>query len=148
MTMRTVHKFLLTVASGDVMMPRGARILRVCPQQGAPRLWAEVDTDQPLEARRFTIVGTGQPIETGEYVGTYDSPPYVWHVYDVTAPAANGWTEWHGGDEPPEDARGKVVNIRRRDLIEYRGPAAAWFWGRDEEEYYDIVAYRIATDQA
>lgn len=61
----------------------------------------------------------------------------------------DGWREWAGGDEPPEDTRGKVVGVRLRSGEESVGPAGVWGWNRypGKPARGDIVAYRIAAEQ-
>jgi hypothetical protein len=66
-----------------VEMPLGARVVFVGEQNDAIYLWAEVDPAHRKVVRKFAIVGTGQSIpEDLEYVGTVQTPPFVWHVYE------------------------------------------------------------------
>lgn len=63
--MLTIHKFPLTIEVGDatphvVRMPRGAKVIHVDEQYQRVAVWAEVDTDEPLEDVEFWIVGTGR----------------------------------------------------------------------------------------
>lgn len=87
--MRVVHKFPLPkeLTMGDAVrlqMPSGAHVVRFALQDDVPTLWAEVDTERSLRPRRFQIFGTGQPLARGaQYVGTWDFPPFVWHIYEV-----------------------------------------------------------------
>lgn len=82
--MKTVHKFPLWADAARVQMPAGARVLAVQIQNGVPCLWAEVDTEQQLETRIFRTVGTGHELGDGlVYVGTYQMPPLVFHVFEV-----------------------------------------------------------------
>jgi hypothetical protein len=66
-------------------MPRGARLLDVQLQDGAPKLWAVVDVGAPLVGRRLRIVGTGHDLdgEVGEHVGTFLTGPLAIHVFDL-----------------------------------------------------------------
>lgn len=73
-------------------MPEGARIVHFAEQISALHVgsglcvWAQVDKNQPLEARDFVIKGTGHLIEEGlVYVATAQSGPYVWHLHEVLA---------------------------------------------------------------
>ena len=72
-----------------ISMPRGAKILTVQFQGGAPTIWAEVDPDERLEVRRFRIAGTGHPVTVlpKTYIGTCisETSPLVWHVYELSA---------------------------------------------------------------
>lgn len=66
-------------------MPKGARVLSVQMQNGAPVVWAEVSQDAAREARSFHVVGTGTPLPMGvslKYVGTIQQGHYVWHLYE------------------------------------------------------------------
>lgn len=69
----------------EFSMPKGAKVLRVARQpHGIPALWARVDTEATPETRKFGISGTGWPIPADAvYRGTFESGPYVWHVFEV-----------------------------------------------------------------
>ena len=88
--MRTIWKFVIPFPEGQVAMPRGAKILALQKQDRTPTIWAEVDSEAPKENHLFVIYGTGHPLAevAGTYIGTFQSPPFVWHVYDVTSPQA------------------------------------------------------------
>jgi hypothetical protein len=66
-------------------MPYGANVLCIQTQNGVPCVWAEVDSTEPTEIRRFVIVGTGQPIpdDADRYVGTWQSGPFVFHLFEA-----------------------------------------------------------------
>lgn len=96
--MQAIWKFPLPFQHDDpvceVQMPVGAAILRFAVQsvpvppapswEYTPCIWALVDSDAPMVARRFTVYGTGHPLPAlAEYVGTYDAGPFVWHVFEV-----------------------------------------------------------------
>lgn len=86
--MRSVWKFPLGVAPDDqtteVTMPEGAQIVQFARQGDEPTVWALVDSDNPPEARRFRIFGTGHPLARGcRHVGTYGEGPFVWHVFEM-----------------------------------------------------------------
>jgi hypothetical protein len=87
--MKAIHKFPLfgTPGSQIIMnMPAGAKLLTMQLQGGVPTIWAEVDTDNPMEPRKIATFGTGWelPEEPGQYVGTFQEGPFVWHVYERT----------------------------------------------------------------
>lgn len=69
-----------------VDMPRDARILTLQLQDEEPTLWAVVDPQAPCEPRRFVIVGTGHPVpeDVGPYVGTWQWPALVFHLFEAT----------------------------------------------------------------
>lgn len=77
-----------------VMMPRGAQVIAAGAQKHEPghvQIWAVVaDRQDDLTPREFYVVGTGWKFAEphAEYVGTAFADPYVWHVFEVTAPGA------------------------------------------------------------
>lgn len=79
--MKTVYKY----TTGIVNMPKGAIVRKAAMQDGQVQLWAEVDTDNPLEQRHFVSYGTGWEIEEDNicYIDTVFDGIYVWHVYEV-----------------------------------------------------------------
>jgi len=82
--MKTIWKFPIPFPAGTLSMPAKARIVSVQMQGEIPTLWAEVNTDAPIEKREFVIYGTGHHQDGGHYVGTFQSPPFVWHLYEIT----------------------------------------------------------------
>jgi hypothetical protein len=82
---RAVWKFPLGAeVLTDLSMPADARIVHVDRQGAHGCIWAEVDTEATLsETRRFLVRGTGMEIPAGhEHVGTWQEPPFVWHLYE------------------------------------------------------------------
>ena len=65
-----------------IQMPLVAWPLCVQMQNGQPMLWMKVDpTSESVESTIY-IVGTGHPVPDGRsYVGTFQVPPFVWHVF-------------------------------------------------------------------
>lgn len=88
--MKTIHKYTLVVTDNQfVDMPKWAKILSVQVQNNIPCIWAEVNTDMPIEKRCFEIFGTGNPIHedmgvSREYIGTFQMIHFVWHLYEYT----------------------------------------------------------------
>jgi len=95
----------------EIEMPQGARILAVQVEVGqevtyvnighgfGPAkayssrvtetvcLWAMTDTDEGRKVRRmFRVYGTGreikEPLEDLDYIGTVQTGPFVWHVFE------------------------------------------------------------------
>ncbi len=72
----------------QVQMPRGAQVLSVQTQGGAPQLWALVDEKAPAEPRTFATYATGNPMpevaDYGRFVGTYQmhGGALVFHVFE------------------------------------------------------------------
>jgi len=74
--MKTVYKYKVNPEdSFCIRMPAGAEVLTVQMQHGVPHIWALVnpDRDIPVVARRFHLVGTGQPFPNalGKFIGTF-----------------------------------------------------------------------------
>ena len=90
--MKTVYKYEIPIGIITTEMPIGASILDVqyqglVDEHGAPMLslWALVNTKAKHEIVKLRVYGTGHPIEKpGEYVGTAQTPPFVWHVFKIT----------------------------------------------------------------
>ena len=80
-----IWKYVLPL-DGLVDMPEGGIPLSVETQGHEPCLWAEVNPDNPLQQRRFCIVGTGNevPPEHGRFIGTclLHAGAFVLHVFD------------------------------------------------------------------
>lgn len=83
--MDIIYKYKLDKAFNTVEMPKGARLLTVHEQDNRVHLWAVVNPNAEIEARVFTVVGTGHPTEftDGIYVGTAFCGPMVWHVFEA-----------------------------------------------------------------
>ena len=84
-----IWKWTLAVTGlQTVAMPRGAQVLSVQMQGGAPQLWALVDEKAPTEPRTFATYGTGDPMPEvanhGRFVDTYqmDGDSLVFHVFE------------------------------------------------------------------
>ncbi len=82
--MNSVWKYPLSMGHTDVELPGGAKVLHVDEQDGIPQMWVLVDTEAPKEPRQFEVRGTGHNVEEGRiYVDTWQSPPYVWHLFEI-----------------------------------------------------------------
>ena len=71
-TGRTIWKYQLPVLEEFILeMPKGAEIIRIADQGGMLWAWAVVDTEAPLEARRFLAFKTGaaMPDSNLRYLG-------------------------------------------------------------------------------
>ncbi len=84
--MRAIWKFPLKIVDEQtVSMPQGARLLCVQTQNGVPYLWAEVTVNSEArnELLTFHVYGTGHPMpeDPGTYIGTFQLPSLVFHVY-------------------------------------------------------------------
>lgn len=84
--MRTqVWKYEMLGQSMSILLPKGAEFLSVELQGERPVMWFRVSPDEEFKImRQFEIIGTGQDISTDHaYRGTFQMPPYVWHLFEV-----------------------------------------------------------------
>ena len=87
--MKKIFKYEIPVEGVELNMPIGSRILSCQNQHDVVCLWALVDPDVLKEKRRFTIAGTGHPLEDSividKYLGTVVvmGGQFVWHVFEV-----------------------------------------------------------------
>lgn len=82
---RKIFKYQLQgIEDEGIQMPKDAKILAVQMQGAAITLWAEVDEDNLMETRTFSIVGTGWTLKGLErkYIGTVQHNGLVWHIYE------------------------------------------------------------------
>ena len=85
MAHKTIHKYPVEMASYIQVLPKGAEVLCVQMQNGAPYMWVRVDAHAEEEERRFAIFGTGwagTPPKS-QYIGTFQEPPFVWHLFET-----------------------------------------------------------------
>ena len=84
---RVVFKYTARMIETHIV-PVGGRVLHVAGQGDVPCVWIEVGGEVAVEEERtFQMVGTGHPVpESATYLGTAHCGPFVWHVYELTAP--------------------------------------------------------------
>ena len=102
--MRTIFKFpFIPRDEFKITMPKGADVLHVALQGDQPCIWAAVDNEEDQEPRDFRLVGTGHPLPPVEYlyVGTFQQPPFVWHLFEI----------------PPTSTRSRVLLDRFADRM-------------------------------
>lgn len=88
----TVWKYPIPHASGiELLIPIGAEILHVGSQGAEGQMWVRVNPENPKVLRTFALVGTGHdlPDHTKAYVGSFQTPPYVWHLFEIVLGAAD-----------------------------------------------------------
>lgn len=82
--MKTIYKYAIEGGDAEIMLPKNAEILHFAFQERTPTLWARVDTDEPLQGRRFKVVGTGWEFKDwASHVGTVLEGPFVWHCFEI-----------------------------------------------------------------
>lgn len=81
--MMTIWKYTVTDWIGDLLIPRGSKIVHVASQGNVFTLWAEVDTEARTVTRAVSVIGTGHrlPDGYGFHIGTVMQGDLVWHVY-------------------------------------------------------------------
>jgi hypothetical protein len=83
-----VYKYRFEPASHfDLLLPKGAEILKAGKQGDAYCLWALVDIDAKEQVRHFRWAGTGHDIievpENLRHVSTFFDDLFVWHVFEI-----------------------------------------------------------------
>lgn len=65
-------------------MRRGHKVVHLAVQNDELHMWTVGPQDGPSEPRTFEVYGTGHDVPGDRaYVGTVQSPPFVWHVFEV-----------------------------------------------------------------
>ena len=86
--MKRVYKYELSPLHDTITItiPFGARVLSVQMQRSIPVLWALVEEANTLQARTFFLRGTGHGFTGNEglFVGTFQSGPFVWHLFEAS----------------------------------------------------------------
>ena len=80
--MREIWKYSFNVVDAFYLsLPIDAEVLTVGMQGNQPCIWVKVIPNNALESRRFFVVGTGHLLPEAGYVGTFQVPPFVWHLF-------------------------------------------------------------------
>lgn len=84
---RRIFKYPIVMKDlNRIEMPKGAEVLSVHVQNGAPQIWALVEPDNVKETRHFFVIGTGNPIPEGigRFIGTFQmlNGSLVWHLFE------------------------------------------------------------------
>ena len=87
-TVTVIYKYPLGVPMGgatELMLPKGAVVLKVGCQGARYMIWMLVDTEVDEDRRRdFAIIGTGAQVpERATYLDTIFDGPHVWHVFEL-----------------------------------------------------------------
>lgn len=82
-----IWKFELPT-DGLIEMPKYARPISVQTQRGVICLWALIEPNQPVEMRKFVILGTGHEIPkhgVGDFIDTFqlNEGSLVFHVFEA-----------------------------------------------------------------
>lgn len=88
--MKSIFKYELPINGiSKVIMPEGAKILKISQQGIGVYIWALIDTEAFHHEYRFRIIGTGHPIEEEEssleFVETFmmNGGQLVFHVFKM-----------------------------------------------------------------
>ena len=87
--MKTIYEYPFDIRDEFTLeMPAGAEVLTAQTQGDHAYLWASVNpaTSAPVTQHTFRLFGTGQYFsEVGvKYISTFQQPPFVWHLFEVT----------------------------------------------------------------
>jgi len=84
--MQTIYKYTLQVMTEQsIGMPKDAVVLDVQTQGHSVVIWAEVETENETEQRKFFAYMTGQRdlnLDDVDYIGTTQLDGIVVHVYE------------------------------------------------------------------
>ena len=87
---KNIFKYNLETTDKQIVnLPKGAEILSIKVQRGEPKLWALVDSNEPLEERIIEIFGSGHDIHYDmgverKFICTYQqlNGSFVGHVFE------------------------------------------------------------------
>lgn len=84
--MKTIWKFPFKITPRQqIMIPVGAISLAVgLDADGTASLWALVDSEKPKREVTILVFGTGHNMDEAggvKHLGTFLTPPFVWHVF-------------------------------------------------------------------
>jgi len=85
--MKTIYKYkVYPTDEFELSLPKGAYILCVQMQDSEPYIWTMVDTEAPLEIRKFILRGTGHTLPELPlvYIGTFQMRDglLVFHLFE------------------------------------------------------------------
>lgn len=84
--MKTIWKVPIQISDEQqIAIPKDSEILCVQVQYGTPCLWFLCDPQEPNHVKTIRVFGTGHPVVeklVGRYIGTFQQPPFVWHVFE------------------------------------------------------------------
>lgn len=93
-----IWEFHILPSHQEISLPSFAQILGIQTQVQTedesnilvPTMWVLVDTDQPIETRKFYTIGTGYEIDKEifhrlKYISTFQLGPYVFHTFEITS---------------------------------------------------------------
>jgi len=86
--MITIWKYPIPIVDSFIIDIPKSSIVRLVECQGLknPFMWIELNTEEEKVTREFRIFGTGynQHVDEGRlyWVGSFQTPPFVWHLYE------------------------------------------------------------------
>jgi len=89
--MITIYKYSILLKDNfEIEMPVGATVLSFQVQRSVPCIWVQVNTNMPLEKRRFALKGTGHNLdniteEIEKYIGTIqlENGGLIFHLFEL-----------------------------------------------------------------
>jgi hypothetical protein len=79
--MRTIWKYEIFPET-VLGIPKDGKFLAVQRQGDRVCAWFEVESENEKQMRKFHIVATGHKVAGTKYLGTFQFPPLVFHVYE------------------------------------------------------------------
>jgi hypothetical protein len=87
--MYKIYKYPFEIKDEFIIeMPYDSKILNAFCQNDIPCMWALVNPQRKLQKRKFTIIGTGHPIEETynlEHISTFSQSDgkFIWHLFEI-----------------------------------------------------------------
>jgi len=83
--MKKIYKYPFTITDHqDFELSEEAKVINVdLDPFNRPYLWAIIDVKAPIKKHTLYVVGTGLtvPKEAEMFLGSFQQPPFVWHVF-------------------------------------------------------------------
>jgi len=84
---KQIWKYKLDAVHNEIQIPSDGKVLAVQTQNEIPHIWVLVNSDNEMQTRTFTVVGTGHSFDdtNKKYVGTFQDGPFVWHLFEIVS---------------------------------------------------------------
>jgi hypothetical protein len=108
MALNRIWKFKLKRTDRQtVQLPADYSVLSVGKDpNGDLCIWVAVNHESPARGVEFCVVGTGNSLpHVGDFIGTVNDGPFVWHVFTGPADAANALEGFHYQTKGNPDGR-------------------------------------------
>lgn len=84
---KQIWKYKLDSVHNEIQIPLDGKVLAVQTQNEIPHIWVLVNSDNEVQTRTFTVVGTGHSFDdtNKKYIGTFQDGPFVWHLFEIVS---------------------------------------------------------------